>query len=225
MSYGDLRTRAIVLRRTNYGEADRILNILTPQGKKAVMAKGVRKEKSRLAGGIEMFSISDVVIHEGRGEFAILTSAKMNKFFNNLLRDYARMEAASFMIKKVSRAAEAVDSPEYFEILLQCFEALNLGQNVELIKAWFLLNLVRTSGEQINLYTDIDGEKLIEGENYSWDTVEKSLKKMERGKISTNEIKMLRLMLTAKLDLVLKVKIEDEKVGELLYIAQALNQI
>ena len=77
MSSQDLKTQAIVLRRTNYGEADRILNILTPQGKMAVMARGVRKEKSRLAGGIEMFCLSDIVVHQGRSEFAILTSAKM----------------------------------------------------------------------------------------------------------------------------------------------------
>lgn len=51
----DLHTRAIVLRRTNYGETDRILNLLTPEGKKSVLAKGVRREKSKLAGGIELF--------------------------------------------------------------------------------------------------------------------------------------------------------------------------
>ena len=62
------RTRAIVLRRTNYGEADRILQLLTPDGKKSVMARGVRREKSRLAGGIELFAVSDVVIGEGKGE-------------------------------------------------------------------------------------------------------------------------------------------------------------
>ena len=45
----DLRTKAIVLRRTDYGEADRILNLITPQGKIAVIAKGVRKEKSKLS--------------------------------------------------------------------------------------------------------------------------------------------------------------------------------
>ena len=31
----DIRTHAIVLRRTNYGESDRILNLLTPEGKMA----------------------------------------------------------------------------------------------------------------------------------------------------------------------------------------------
>ena len=42
----DLKTRALVLRRTNYGESDRILNLITPVGKVSAMAKGVRKEKS-----------------------------------------------------------------------------------------------------------------------------------------------------------------------------------
>ena len=59
----DLRTKAIVLRRTDYGEADRILQLLTPSGKRSVIARGVRKEKSKLAGGIELFSVSDVLIH------------------------------------------------------------------------------------------------------------------------------------------------------------------
>ena len=52
-----IRTKAIVIRRTNYGEADRILQLLTPDyGKVSVMARGVRREKSKLAGGIELFA-------------------------------------------------------------------------------------------------------------------------------------------------------------------------
>lgn len=62
------RTQAIVLRRTNYGEADRILQLLTPLGKMSVMARGVRREKSRLAGGIELFGVSDIVVTTGKGE-------------------------------------------------------------------------------------------------------------------------------------------------------------
>ena len=56
------RLRAIVLRRTNYGEADRILQLLTPKGKRSVMAKGARRERSKLAGGIELFALCDVVL-------------------------------------------------------------------------------------------------------------------------------------------------------------------
>lgn len=225
MSGQDLKTQAIVLRRTNYGEADRILNILTPQGKMAVMAKAVRKERSRLAGGIEMFCLSDIVVHQGKSEFAILTSAKMNKFYKNLLADYVRMETAAEMLKRVSKAAEAVDSPEYFSMLTQCFEALNDGADTEIVSAWFYLNLLRISGEQVNLYMDTDGEKLVVGEKYSWDTLERALVKNPNGKISTNEIKMLRLMLTAKLPLALKVKAGSFDLSEILYIARALSQI
>lgn len=46
------RVRAIVLRRTDYGEADRVVQLLTTKGRRSVIAKGVRREKSKLAGGI-----------------------------------------------------------------------------------------------------------------------------------------------------------------------------
>ena len=45
----DIKTLAYVIRRTNYGEADRIINLITPEGKISAIAKGVRKEKSKLA--------------------------------------------------------------------------------------------------------------------------------------------------------------------------------
>ena len=49
MQNKDIKTMGYVLKRTNYAEADRILNLITPQGKISAIAKGVRKEKSKLA--------------------------------------------------------------------------------------------------------------------------------------------------------------------------------
>ena len=74
------RTQAIVLRRTNFGEADRILTLLTPLGQRGAMARGVRREKSKLAGGIELFGVSDVVLQQGKGDLATLTSARLIHF-------------------------------------------------------------------------------------------------------------------------------------------------
>ena len=52
---------AIVLKRIEYGEADRILTVLTKNhGKISVIAKGVRKPKSKLAGGIEIFCVNSI---------------------------------------------------------------------------------------------------------------------------------------------------------------------
>ena len=83
----DIRTQGFVLKRTNYGEADRILNIITPGGKMSAIAKGVRKEKSKLAGGIEMFSLVELNIHSGKSDLWTITSAKMLKYYSNLLVD------------------------------------------------------------------------------------------------------------------------------------------
>jgi DNA repair protein RecO (recombination protein O) len=70
-----LQTRGIILSRTDFGEADRILTVLTPQqGKLRLMAKGVRKIKSKLAGGIELFSVSDITYIRGKGELGTLIS-------------------------------------------------------------------------------------------------------------------------------------------------------
>ena len=110
----DIRTRAIVLRRTNYGESDRILNLITPEGKVAVLARGVRKSKSRLAGGIELFSVADVVIHQGRSTLSTLTSAKMLSFYSNLLADVSKLELAGTLLKRLDRASEQVPSPEHY---------------------------------------------------------------------------------------------------------------
>ena len=98
----DFRTTGYILKRTNYGEADRILNVITPRGKISVIAKGARKEKSKLAGGIEMFSLVELGVHRGRGEMGLITSARMKEYYGNLLKDLARVELSALILRKVS---------------------------------------------------------------------------------------------------------------------------
>ncbi len=195
----DLRTRAVVLRRTNYAECDRILSLLTPEGKISVLAHGVRKEKSRLAGSIELFTVADVVIHEGRARLATLTSAKMLRFFNNLLADLDALELASQILRQLDRAAEQVSSPDYFRLLCESLDGLNRGLSHDLVHTWFLFNLARIGGEEFNLIYDINGEKLSENIRYNWDFQEKSLKPNSSGDISSREIKLARCLLTKSL--------------------------
>lgn len=221
----DFKSEAIVLKRTNYGEADRILQIITPAGKMAVMAKAVRKEKSRLAGGIEMFCLSDIVLHKGNSDLSVLTSAKMKEFYKGILADLDRIELASEILKKISRAADMTDSEDYFSLAKQCLTALDKHANSALIEAWFYLNLANICGEQVNIITDTRGEKLQADQQYTWDSTENALRVAKGGKIGANEIKMMRLMLSADLSLILRVAGKDEMAGEILYIAKAVNQI
>ena len=121
----DLRTKAYVLRRTNYGEADRILNLITPEGKISAIAKAVRKEKSKLAGSVEMFSLIDINIHQGKSEFGVITSAKMIRFYDKIVADLNKMELAGFVLKRISLMAEQSGNAEYFKIADQVLAAIN----------------------------------------------------------------------------------------------------
>ena len=225
MSGNYLRTFGYVLRRTNYGEADRILNILTPSGKISAIAKGVRKEKSKLAGGIEMFSLIDFNIHKGRSELGVVTGAKMIKHYGEIIKDYTKMELAADFLKKVNRASETSDTEEYFNILGQSLVALNSGFNGKVIEAWLLLNLNKVSGEEINLYRDAEDQKLEAEENYVWDFQNNCFLRKENGEFGANEIKLLRLMMTNDLNLIKKIKVSDDVIARALGLARATNKI
>ena len=221
----DIKTLAYVLRRTNYGEADRILNIITPNGKMSAIAKGARKEKSKLAGGIEMFSLVELNIHEGKSDLYTITSAKMLKYYNNLLVDLGKMELVATILKKVSLVAEHSDSVEYFKIVDQTMKALNSGITNELVETWFYLNFAKATGEQVNLFFDLNGDKLSENERYSWDTMEGALFRNPDGEVDAGAIKSMRLMLTVGLDVSCRVKGIEKYLPTILRIARAVNKI
>jgi len=58
---------AVVLRKVDYGEADRILTLFTRErGKLPAIAKAVRRAKSRMSGQLDVFSHGQMLLAEGR---------------------------------------------------------------------------------------------------------------------------------------------------------------
>ena len=200
------RTRAIVLRRTNYSEADRVVQILTPEGKRSVIARGVRREKSRLAGGIELFAISDVVIQKGKGDLGILSSARLVEFFRHILDDYDRMQFGYEVIKQIGKASEMVDEPEWYDTLLHVLEALNNSAvPLQLIQAWFYLRYAGLLGYELSLLHDIEGKRLQVDQRYTYDVSEKGLRASSQGELRADHIKFLRLVNTKPLKTVAQI--------------------
>ncbi len=221
----DYRTLGVVLRRTNFGEADRILNIITPDGKISAIAKGARKEKSRLAGGIEMFSLVDLNIHQGKGDLGVVTGAKMVKYYKNILKDFDRMGLAAISLKRVNAAAEYTDNPDFFVIIQQMLEGLDSGVGLELAEAWFWLNLARARGEEVNLYRDASGEKLDVGKQYDWGVQDGAFISRDGGEYGVNEIKLMRLMSNATLDVVRRVRVDQDLVERILRLARVAGKV
>lgn len=189
-----VRTKAIVLRRTNYGEADRVVQFLTPLGRYAALARGVRREKSKLAGGVELFAVSDIVITEGRGALGIVTSARLVEFYRHILEDYDRMQFAYEAVKQVARASETADEPEWFEVLSEVLAALNsASMPLKMIESWFYLRYADLLGHGLNLRHDTVGEPLMADKAYTYDVSEQGLRAVAGGEITADHIKFLRL--------------------------------
>ncbi len=217
-----IRTKAVVLRRTNFGEADRILQLLTPEyGKLSVMAKGVRREKSKLAGGIELFAVSDVSLVSGKGEIWTLTGAKMDTFFAHIMTNYDRMQFAYEAIKQVSRATEQVSDEAFYVLLLTVLESLNDSQiELDLTVTWFWLQLAILLGVGLNLATDVNGMKLVEDKNYRFDSESMSFLFHENGEFTTEHIKLLRLLSAQSPKVVAHVKGASRLLGQLRRLAE-----
>jgi DNA repair protein recO len=216
------KLKAIVLRRTNYQEADRILDLVTPLGKRSVIARGVRKEKSRLAGSVELLCESEIVLTKSnKSSLAILTSARLIRFYGNILKSYDRMTFAYDTLKNIGKAVNQIEEPEWYDLLSQVLSGLDdLKIDLRLIRVWFLLQYQKLLGNELNMLYDVNGEKLEKTKKYTYDYLERGLREDIGGKINGDVIKFLRVVNNNSLDLVTKIGGIDSVLGDALALAE-----
>ena len=188
-------TKGIVLTRTDYGEADRILSFLTADhGKVRAIAKGVRKSKSKLAGGIELFSISDLTLIVGRSELNTLISSRLVRHYGNIVKDIERTQLAYELLRIINRATEDEPEAAYFKLLDQSLAALDdPALDTGLTQLWFEMQLLKLAGHIPNLHTGSTGTKLADSKTYNVNLEQMSFEPASRGSLSANHIKFLRL--------------------------------
>jgi DNA repair protein RecO (recombination protein O) len=144
------KTEAIVLRSMDLGEADRVLTVLTPRlGKLKVIAKGVRRTRSRIGGGLEPFSDVQLVLAAGR-TWDVVTTASLEDPHLGLRNDLHSTAAAWYVVELVDRFCEgAADSHAAFVLLAQALAGLDAPSAAvarELVTRWFELHLLDAMG-------------------------------------------------------------------------------
>lgn len=118
------RTQAIILKRRDFGEADRILTIFTPErGKLDVIAKGARKPTSTKTGHVELFTRTDMLIHKGR-DLDIVAQAEMNRPYMGVREDLVRGAYASYVAELLDRFTGEADE-DYVDLFALMDETLN----------------------------------------------------------------------------------------------------
>src|SRR5258708_23305262 len=157
-----LISKGIILHRVSYGEADRIITVVTPDhGKLHLMAKGVRKLRSKLAGGIELFSVSNISFMRGKGGLGTLTSSRLLSHYGQIAQDVDRTMMGYQIIKQVDKVTEDEPESSWFDLLQASFEALNDKLiTLDLIQLWFSMQVLMLNGHAPNMTTAVNGEKL-----------------------------------------------------------------
>lgn len=137
----------IVLRGYPFGEADRVVVLLSPHhGKLRTVAKGVRKTKSRFGGRLEPFTHVELVLYEGRN-LDVITQVEVVEAFPRLRSDLERVTAASTMVESIDAVAQE-DEPSValFGLLSDGLRSLEGGGSGRDLVSSFLLKLAAAVG-------------------------------------------------------------------------------
>jgi DNA repair protein RecO (recombination protein O) len=141
------RTPAVVLKRMDLGEADRILTLFTrDEGKVRAVAKGVRRTTSRSAGHLEPFTLSDILFAVGR-ELDVVSQADTLESFRAIREDLNLTTHAYYLAEVVDMLTEErMENRAVFEILVEGYRSLSLHPDTKLVLIGFHLLLLDALG-------------------------------------------------------------------------------
>lgn len=203
------RTQGFILKKTDFGEADCLFTIYTKDfGKLELLAKAVRKIKSKLRAGLEIFYLSEIEFIQGK-VYKTLTDVILIDSFKNLRQDLIRLTIAYRISEVFNNSVRGQEADEkLWHLLIETFQKLNTdklkSETYELIYYYFVWNLLSLLGYQLELYHCSLCQKKLIPENIYFNLKEKSLicgqcqKKIKAEKLlvlSPDIIKIIRILL------------------------------
>lgn len=148
-----LRVEAIVLRHSDWGEADRLLILFTrEEGKLRAIAKGVRRLRSRKAGHLQPFTRVKLMLAHGR-DLWIVTQAETTAAYLTLREDLERIAHASYAVELLDRFTyeEGANRP-LFDLLAATLQRLDEGQPPFTLLRYYELRLLDLLGFRPELF-------------------------------------------------------------------------
>jgi DNA repair protein RecO (recombination protein O) len=164
------RAEAIVLKTNDFAEADRILVLFTRHfGKVRVVAKGIRRATSRMAGHAEPLTHATYQLARGR-ELDVLTGAEARAIYPEMRDDLALIAAGWYVAELVDRfTADRVPSAPLFDLLETALRALDAGLPASVVCRWFDLHLLDRCGFRPELGECAQCRKALGEETNAWE--------------------------------------------------------
>jgi DNA repair protein RecO (recombination protein O) len=152
----DVRSRALLLRRTSFGEADLVVSLFTEQaGAVAALARGARRSRRRFTGLEPMHElVVSLLVVPGR-ELATLTEARIARARSGLTGSLAALEAAGRALRWIRRAAvPRTPEPALWSLasgLLDALDARSDPERAEALLAASGLRMLAAAGWRLEL--------------------------------------------------------------------------
>ena len=125
-----LKTKALVLRVTDYNDRDALLTLMTPEhGKLTAKVRGLRRKNSPLTAPCQLLAYSEFTLFEYRGYYTVNEAHSVNLFVA-LRRDLQLLSLGTYSAQ-VGELVAQEDTPngELLSLILNCLYALS---NLEL---------------------------------------------------------------------------------------------
>jgi len=148
-----LRVEAVVLRHSDWGEADRLLVLYTREaGKMRAVAKGARRLRSRKAGHLEPFTRVALMLARGR-DLWIVTQAQTVSAYLSLREDLLRTGYAAYVVELLDRFTyDEGENLSLYTLLYTTLERIDAGEDLFLVARYYELRLLDLLGFRPELF-------------------------------------------------------------------------
>jgi DNA repair protein RecO (recombination protein O) len=147
------KTDGIIIKRSDSGEADRLLTLYTPQlGKVRAVAKGARKMTSRLGGHVELLTLSRFMIAKGR-QVDYVTQAEIVRSFVEIRDSLTLVSYAYYLAELIDQFAEgSTENEPLYDLLHNALASLASARNPDLLLRHFELHVLDLTGYRPELH-------------------------------------------------------------------------
>ncbi len=222
------RTQSFILEKTDFQEADQVFTVFTKDfGKLKILGKAIRKIKSKLRSGIELFYLSEIEFIQGKNHKTLTDAIAVEKF-KNIRQDLEKLEIVSQIAENVDDLIRGEEKDEdIWNLLTEVFDKLKIERQpfeefpalldpgkLKIIYYYFVWNLLSILGYQMDLYHCSNCQKKLIPEKLYFNSEEgiicsSCFEGAADKQICPEVIKILRLFLEKDWNILLRLKIQD----------------
>lgn len=164
-------TEAVVVRTNNFGESDRLINIVTPHhGLIRGIVKGAKKPRSRIGGPLDLLKFVKLSVRINTN-LSIFTQAETLNGFPGFRNNVSRMARGSYIGEIAEKfSMEGNPNPSLFKLLVESLSILEDTVKLEMLTRWYEVKLLQVTGFAPELDNCVETGKTINPGNHLFST-------------------------------------------------------